>query len=174
VLENTHREGLDRKSQMWLRPFDEGAEGGIVGSIVSPDPRSYFPSPLWEKVARTKSVPDGVTGIDSPGPLTTVRIPLRSFAPPSPTRGEEKAASRPVGIEPLFKALPGNPAINHSCSVRGFCAMRVIRCGYRVSNMKAMGARQLDRLNSQIAGVIEGLAIRPFGSIMLCRLMPQV
>src|SRR6266542_6815936 len=48
---------------------------------------AFFLLPLWEKVARTKSVPDegSLSAETDPSPVS---IALRAIDPPSPTRGE--------------------------------------------------------------------------------------
>jgi len=50
-----------------------------------------FLLPLWEKVARTKSARDEGSSSAETAP-SPVANELRSFAPPSPTRGEGKKA----------------------------------------------------------------------------------
>ena len=92
---------LDRGTRSSFLPIDKPAQSGRIlkakentesnqkrARVNRDSGASFSLLPLWEKVARTKSVPD--EGYSIRRPLTR----LRCFAsqPPSPTRGEGKKA----------------------------------------------------------------------------------
>jgi hypothetical protein len=92
-------------SPLWER-------GGVVAQI-EPTRRAahFFLLPLWEKVARTKSVPDEgsvsaravcVCG-ENPSPVS---IAPCAIDPPSPTRGEGRGSGFPTVYFSLAIATP--------------------------------------------------------------------
>ncbi|MBS0532251.1 MAG: cobaltochelatase subunit CobN [Proteobacteria bacterium] len=83
----THGDTVERIEMLALRLVSEMTKDDSLSSYSSLRNEALPPSPLplWERVARTKSVPgEGAQRNETPSPLTR----LRSAKSPSPTRGE--------------------------------------------------------------------------------------
>src|SRR5882672_7355080 len=118
---------------------------GSLGFIVSPGSVLTSFSPCgrrWRGRSPCRMRGYGLSIVRDPSPVANS---LRSFAPPSPTRGEgKKATSWPVRIEPLLKSLPAIRVI----ILQGRRLRRMLGHALRIAGLEheGHGARQLDRL----------------------------